>query len=425
MPDVEPTPLPPQVFARASAYTSRQAAELGTPRGLVPYVARELTPSHPTSEAVAAEVLHNAAPLAGISSEPDAPAPPLQGLGPRTRFRFQANDAESPVAPPSNLTRNPSTARRAGAVRKMPKLSAIAQWFSLGAVALAAGAAGFFLGRPPFGEPGDAGARVERAESRLWSLAERKKLDAILVAESLAQPRAMHEQLDQLRAIRPRLAGLLLLEARANALHSYADADASLTRAAEEPGADLVTISQVRAATHGAQRQLSEMRRCLDESIALDPTRAEFHFQRAEVDRRLGRTEDALEGFDRAIALAKTGFAPGRAAIEFRRRLLLIERGRETEIDAQAYQAAFAQPAPPADWLLTAAALALHRNDSEAGARWLRAARAAMPWAEYLERIDDYFFRNHANEPGLKDLFPTRAERSAFHAATPRLLKDP
>ena len=346
----------------------------------------------------------------------------MLGLGPRTRFRFQANDLESTVAPPSNLTRDPSTARRAGAVRKMPKLSAVAQWLSLSGVALAAGVAGFFLGMPTFDKPGDVGTR---GEARLWSPADRKKLDAILAAESLAQPRAMHEQLDRLRAIRPRLAGLPLLEARASAMHSFADADTSLTRATQEPGADLVAISYARAEIYGVQRQLNEMHRCLGEAIALDPTRAEFHFQRAEVDRRLGRTEDALEGFDRALALAKTGFAPDRAEIEFRRRLLLIERGRETEIDAQAYQAAFAQPAPPADWLLTAAALALHRKDSEAGARWLRAARATMPWAEYLERIDDYFFRNHADEPGMKDLFPTRPERSAFHAATPRILQDP
>ncbi len=349
----------------------------------------------------------------------------MLGLGPRMRFRFQANDAESPVAPPSNLTRNPNTARRAGAVRKLPKVSGIAQWLSLGVVALAAGAAGFFLAPPLSGETSAGGIRGERAEGRLWSPTDRKKLDAVLVAESLAQPRAMHEQLDRLRAIQPRLAGLSVLEARANALHSFADANASLMRAAQEPAADLVAISYARAAIYGAQRQLDEMRKCLAEAIALDPTRAEFHFQRAEVDRRLGRTQDALEGFERALALTKTGFAPGRAAIEFRRRLLLIERGRETEIDAQAYQAAFAQPAPPADWLLTAAALALQRKDSEAAARWLRAARTAMPWAEYLERIDDYFFRNHADEPGMKDFFPTQAQRSEFHAAKPRLLKDP
>ncbi len=94
-------------------------------------------------------------------------------------------------------------------------------------------------------------------------------------------------------------------------------------------------------------------------------------------------------------------------------------------MDARAYQAAFAQPAPPPDWLLTAAAVALQRKDMETAARWLQAARSSMPWQDYVERIDDYFFRSHANEPSLKDLFPTGAERAQFHAAAPPVLNDP
>ena len=109
----------------------------------------------------------------------------------------------------------------------------------------------------------------------------------------------------------------------------------------------------------------------------------------------------------------------------FRRRLLLIEGGRESEIDASAYQNALARPAPLGDWLLTAAAVALQHHDLAEAARWLKRARAAMPPQEYLERIDDYFFRVHAGRPELNGLFPTNAERSQFLADARPVLVDP
>ncbi len=316
MPDVEPTSFQPPAFVRASAYTPSQVEQLGIPRGLVPYVPR----------APAADAANDEPP--NLPKPPDtkagqaapASATPRLGLGPRTRFRFQARDPESPVTPPSNLTSDPANSRRAGAVRKMPKMSRVARWLSFGSVAVAAGAAGYFLALPPSldSDEGD-GPESRVSTNRSWRPGDRRKLEAILVAESLRQPRKMKEILAGLRATQPRLAGLPILEARAAAASgSFADADASLVRTAQEPWADRVALSFARAANYGQQRRFDEMRACLSDAIALDPTRAEFHFQRAEVDRRKGRTQESLEGFDRALVLAKAGLVPSRETIEFR-----------------------------------------------------------------------------------------------------------
>ena len=389
---------------------------MGVPRGLVLHV-----PLAPARLPDARPVEPTPGPAAS------APANPVLGLGPRSRFRFHARDASSPVVPPSNLQSDPATTRRAGAVRKMPKISGMARWLAFGAVAVAAGAAGYSLGRPIWIAAENGEAPPDRVtDARTWTPGDRKNLDAILAAESRRQAHEMADMLARLRATRPELAGLPLLEARAAvAANSYANADAQLLRASREPLADNVEIAFARAANYGVQRKLDEMRRGLSDAIALDPTRAEFHFLRAEVDRRQARTQAALDGYDSALALARPGRLPGRETIAFRRRLLLIERGREREIDTKAYQAAFAQPAPPPDWMLTAAAGARQHKDAKAGALWLRAARASMPWSEYLERIDDYFFRNHADEPGMKELFPTGAERAQWHASAQPILTDP
>jgi hypothetical protein len=429
MPDVEPTSFLPPAYVRASAYTPGEVARLGIPRGLVPHALRDpVAPSGVGTTTTVATLVIPSEPIPP-PRDPIAPelAAPTLGLGPRTRFRFQAHDAESPVVPPSNLTRDPATARRAGAVRKLPKMSGLVSGLSLLSVAIAAGAAGYFLGLPPLSELEFGDSRADGVSGgRAWGSADRRKLETILAAESLHQPREMHELIDQLRATRPHLAGLPVLEARAAvALRSFADADVGLVHAAQEPFADRAEIFAVRAANYANQRHLDEMRSSLSGAISIDPTRVEFFFQRAEADRRQGRTQESLQGYDRARALARPGRIPSRETIEFHRRLLLIESGREAELDAQAYQAAFAQPAPPADWLLTAAAVALQRKDVETGARWLRAARAAMPWNDYVGRMDDYFFRNHADEPGMKDLLPTQAERARLHAAAPPILKDP
>ncbi len=409
-------------MVRASAYTPEQIARLGVPRGLLPYVPPEAALAEPAAAPLAAIESPESSALAAAA--PTAVAPNL-GLGPRTRFRFQAHEATSPTSPPSNLVSDPFSTRRAGAVRKLPTISAFARWLSLGSVAIAATAAGFFLARPipTEEEAGDTAQRI--SGNRTWTPVDRVRLEAALAA-GLSGPRDATDLLARLQAMRPHLGGVPVLQARAAAAKgSFVDADVHLTRAAEEPQTDLAQIAFARAANFAAQRKFDDMRHSLNDAIALDPTRAEFYFQRAEVDRRQGRAQEALEDYDRALLLARSGLRPSRETIAFRRRLLLIERGREAELDTKAYQAAFAQPSPPADWILTAAAVALQRNDLESGARWLRSARAAMPWPDYVERIDDFFFRNHLNAPGLKELFPTQAERARFHALAPPILQDP
>lgn len=349
------------------------------------------------------------------------------GLGPRARFRFQAHGSEREVDPPSNLTRDPATSRRAGAVRRSRKLPAALRWSLLTAIGAAAAVGGYWFGRPPGNEP-DVASADDRARSAIqgWTPADRDKLAAILAAENSVRPGEMRELARDLIANRPGLTGAALLKARASiAARWHAEAEVTLERARSTGEADASEIAFLRASNFGLQRKLDEMRICIDDAIAADPVRAEFHFARAEIDRRLGRADDSLAAYARALERARPGRSPSAGSIAFRRRLLLIEGGRESEVDAGADQTELAKPTPSGDWLITAAAVALQRRDPAGAAQWLQRARAAMPSREYLERIDDYFFRVHAGRPELKGLFPTTAERAQIVADTRPVLVDP
>lgn len=420
MPDVVPTFDLPPGFIRASAFTELEVAHLGVPRGLVPHAPTRGTAAPDR----ASQIDEMQARLEALRAEP---APGGTGLGPRARFRFQAHGSEREVDPPSNLTRDPATSRRAGAVRKTQKPPATLRWSLVAAVGAAAIVGGYWLGRPPGSEPA-ATAADERADSVSsdWTTADRDKLAVILAAENSNRPGEMRELTRDLLANRPQLKWSALLEARASVaarLHSEAEVFLERARAAGAGGAG--EIAFLRASNFGAQRKLDEMRNCVDDAIAADPVRAEFHFARAEIDRRLGRVDESLASYARALERARVGRAPSVELMAFRRRLLLIEGGRESEIDASAYQNELARPAPSGDWLLTAAAVALQHHDLAEAARWLKRARAAMPSQEYLERIDDYFFRVHVGRPELNGLFPTSAERSQFLANARPVLVDP
>ena len=421
----ESSSLHTPAFVRASAFTPAQVEQLGVPRGLLPYKPNGPEPA-PASEIPAmpeAAVTAMAEVLLATAAQPA----PAHGLGPRTRFRFQAHHAEAPIVPPSNLTTDPNTSRRAGAVRKIAKVSALAQWLSLAAVAMIALVAGFFFASPGTGnaETREATA-AKRLEQGAWSAADIQKLNAILVAERAGRTREMSEMIERLQTTRPNLSGLPLLEARAAlARRVYSDAEVMLARGARETSAEPAEISFGRATVQARQRRFDETRAWLTDAITRDPMRAEMYFEKAEVERRLGHTSDALATYELARALAQPGRIPSRETIDFHRRLLLIERGRETEIDAKAYQAAFAKAEPPADWMLIAAALEFQRRDAAAAAHWLKASRDAMPWREYVTRLDDYAFRNHVEEPAVRDLFPTPAQRDQLHAELAPFLIDP
>src|SRR4029077_15347716 len=141
-----------------------------------------------------------------------------------------------------------------------PAVSALARWLSLGSVAIAATAAGFFLARPiPIEEEGEDPAQRVRGNAR-WSPADRVQLEAALAAGS-SGPYDARELLARLHARHPHLGGLPVLEARAAAAKgSFVDAALHLVRAVEEPQPDLTEIVFARATNFAAQRKFDDMR---------------------------------------------------------------------------------------------------------------------------------------------------------------------
>ena len=420
MPEVSPTFDLPPGYVRASAYSEQDVARLGVPRGLVRHAPTEAPASLDRSDQIDAM-------QARLEALREESASPGTGLGPRARFRFQAHGTEREIDPPSNLTSDPSTSRRAGAVRKTRQTTVLRRWALVLAIGAAAAAAGYWLGRPAFDEQEASRANDVTGFGRPgWTPADREKLAAILAAETSARPRDAVELSGQLAANRPHLTGTAVLKARAClAARLYADAEVNLERARSAGTGDQSEIAYLRATNFGRQRKLEEMKTSLADAIAADPLRAEFYFARAEIDRRLGLVDDALAWYTKALERVRPGRYPSSALISFRRRLLLIEGGREAEIDTAVYQTELAKPAAAGDWLLTAAAVALQRRDLAEASKWLQRARASMPGQEYLEHIDDYFFRVHAGHADLKGVFPSPAERARFLASSRRAIVDP
>ena len=296
-------------------------------------------------------------------------------------------------------------------------------WLALFAVGTTSLASGYWFGLPLLTR---IGAGEDPSSSIRWSPSERARLTPILAAESSSRPWEMADLLRRLNATTSPAGGTPLLEARAAiAARSHAEAEIRLLRTRREGTADAGEIAFLRASNFCAQRRYDDMRASLDDAIAADPMRAEFHFARGEVDRRQGRPNDAMEGYARAIERAKPGRVPTRETIAFRRRLLLIQSGHESEIGIAEVEAALALPSPSGDWLLTAAAMAIHRQDLADAARWMQRARTVMPLPLYLDRVDDFAFRKHISQSELKALFPTRQERARFHEISRPIFVDP
>ncbi len=469
----QPEALPPSVPVlmgageeiRVSAYTEEEARVLGTPRGLLPFSALEgLAPETLTPEAEAAEgeeessrevaELLRQPPAAATTAEAD-PDPVLDEVIEGLRGRIadlraaRSGGASEPgtfAAPPAN----PAASLWRPERRPKSKVFGLLGFVLLILVTAAFGFGGLHFHKlmdnsaapapapdsPPPAEgaakpaPAAVAATPGRSAGPLWQEADLPRLDAILSAERALSIEEMGRLLGQLQSERPGYPGLEMLAARqAQLARRWAEAEVRLSRLSTE-NAEIdneltAELAFLRARNYAAQRKLLEARNCLDEAIRRDPRRPEFHYEQAELNRRMGRVGDAMAGFDRALARSASGRVPSRTTIDFRRRLMLVETGREAEIGSETYLEELNKANPSGEWVLTAAAVSLHRGQFAAGAQWMQRARGLMQPNAYLAAIEDYFFRAHAGRPELKDCFPTAAERAQFILKSLPFLADP
>ncbi len=403
--------LPPS----AGAFTPEEIEALGVPRGLIRYA-----PPAPEA-AVSSEGLTESASSEDLDELIDSIAARLDALHAHVPRR---------IAPTGLVVQLPeqSPLRRIGAPAGSGH-EALGIGRILGVTLLMVGvsATAFFGGfkarhafapAAPVDPPTVESDPPEPAEERSWGDAARAQLDEYLSAEKADSIDEMGLRLAALQKDHPKLPGLEMLAAR-QALRAgrVADAEVRLSRlAGEGEAAERAEAGYLRGQNHAGKRKLLDASRGIQEAIALDPFPAEYFYERAELDRRMGRISEALAGYQSAMLRVQTGQMPSRGQIEFHRRLLLIEAGREVEIGTERYLAELARPEPPGEWLLTAAAVSLHRGGFVDASRWMQRARATMPADAYLASIEDYFFRNHTGRTELQAVFPAPAERAAFLA---------
>ncbi|MBS0659756.1 MAG: hypothetical protein JSR82_16065 [Verrucomicrobia bacterium] len=452
-----PATLPPEpVEIPVSAYSPDEARVLGTPRGLVPFAALEglratLPPTPPLAEVEALLAEGGEGDEPEPEPRPTLPATPgpdpmldevIEGL--RTRIQQLKAARRGPASSPGEIAAPPThaTARLVRAPQPEPSFGRLLlSTFLVLFVAAGFGFGGhqlrlFMAGSAPASLPPRAEAPKTPTEAKAvptWQETDLARLDSILSAERSRSKEEMGRLIGQLSAERPGLPGLEMLAARHSLLTRLsAETEVRLVRligeARPDERAQLVELHYLRARNFAAQRSLDNLRRArasLDEALKLDPRRADLHFERAELHRRLGSVAEALVDYERALTRTRAGWQPARARIEFRRRLLLVDADRAEEIGNDVYLAELGKPAPSGEWLLTAAAVSLHRGDLAAGAQWMLRARPAMRPDDYFAAIEDFFFRNLADKPPLKEVFPTAPERTAFLQRTLPFLADP
>ena len=133
-------------------------------------------------------------------------------------------------------------------------------------------------------------------------------------------------------------------------------------------------------------------------------------FLLAEMLRRGGKNQQALDRFDQA--LARVHEQADEDAMLFKRRLTLIASGRGDELAAEIKQQ-LAQEPPAGDWLLLAMALDAQKGDFKAAAVPLDRASKLMNTDWMVDRLRDFFLYQWAYEKELEPYFRPLQKRLA------------
>ena len=140
----------------------------------------------------------------------------------------------------------------------------------------------------------------------------------------------------------------------------------------------------------------------LQRASQLDPFDAKFAFFVGESLRRQGKPQAAQAYLRRA--LDRLSDPSQEEFYRLKLRLAQIESGQEKQF-ADELAAKLALNPPPMDWLFTAAAEELHRDNVSAAAGYLAKAQALYKPAEMNTRLRDYYFYSFSDNKDLAPFF--------------------
>ena len=140
----------------------------------------------------------------------------------------------------------------------------------------------------------------------------------------------------------------------------------------------------------------------LEKATLIDPFDARYLFVWGEALRRAGKLEQALVQFRRAYNRAPEGPLASEYALKVR--LTQIELGQQDQFASEMATELKLTP-PPADWLFTAAAVEMHRNNYAAAAEHLDKVRSLIGETATRAQLQDTFFAGFAHETDLAKFF--------------------
>jgi tetratricopeptide (TPR) repeat protein len=284
--------------------------------------------------------------------------------------------------------------------------------WKLGVVALVMFGAGYFVATlvHPTVLPSSKDGATPEPPPPAWRAATIEILAQALAADQAGDLKTATTLAANLSANDPNLPGLVRYLADLQIRQgNFIAADTALL-AQISAGREVAKSFYLRAFNAARQRHFDDAFNFLQSSLAIDPLQADVFFQMCEVLRRQGKLPDAVNCGKQALLRVRSGYGISRATIALKMRLAQIEAGQLAEVEAELAEARKASPVA-AEWLFTAAALAVQRGDLAAAAEELTKARELMPRDEFNAWIGDYFFRMSTGKPELAPFRPAEDER--------------
>lgn len=140
----------------------------------------------------------------------------------------------------------------------------------------------------------------------------------------------------------------------------------------------------------------------LERATRLDPFNARYLFDWGEALRRAGKPQVALVQLRHALDRLQEPALLGLYALKVR--LCEVETAQEDRFGEEMAAQLRLTP-PPVEWLLTAAAVEMHRSNFPAAAEDLNKVRALIGERETAARLQDVFFKNFSREEELVRFF--------------------
>ena len=275
---------------------------------------------------------------------------------------------------------------------------------------------GFMVGRstspvppPPIGTQGDSRPKPAATENgpargitRLAEPAEIALIDRAMVAQTNGDFAQTEKLLLQLQQSAPDLPGIQTALAYLSLQKGDGATAQFHIKAGLDAGEDAGRLYGLRGVI---QAQVNQPRRAI-ESMEL-ATRAAPHqfrpfFLLAELLRRGGKNQQALERFDQA--LARVHERADEDVMQFKRRLTLIAMGRGEELDAEMARRLAENP-PSGEWLLLAMAAQAQKGDFKAAAVHLDRVSKLMDTDWMTERLRDFFLYQWCYEKEFEPYF--------------------